>query len=152
MIKSVLFDKTTYADLPFKFEAGTPNIAAAISLEAAINYIENIGIDDIEAHEKDILNYCIKQMDKLDGLTIYGSKNGKRGVVSFNIDNIDSFDAGMILDKMGVAVRTGAHCTEPIMKHYGIAGTVRVSFALYNTKDEVDQLISGLQKTKEMLL
>jgi len=151
MISSVNIEKTAYSDLPFKFEAGTPNIGAAVSLESAIKYIQKVGINQISSHEQDLLNYLTDKLKDLDGVTIYGSTAKRYGALSFNLDNINPFDAGMILDKMGIAIRTGAHCAELVMQHYNITGTIRASFALYNTREEVDRLIEGLQKAMIML-
>jgi cysteine desulfurase/selenocysteine lyase len=151
MISAVSFEETSYADLPLKFEAGTPNIAAAIGLKTAIDYVSGIGIGDIASHEQDLLNYLTKRLSALTGVTIYGAATGRQGVLSFNLENIAPYDAGMILDKMGIAIRTGTHCAEPAMQHYGINGTIRASFALYNTKEDVDKLIDGLKNVQAML-
>ncbi|AQT70152.1 Cysteine desulfurase [Anaerohalosphaera lusitana] len=151
MINSVSIRKTFYADPPLKFEAGTPNIAGAISLAAAIDYIQSIGIEKIAAHEAEVLNYMHDKLSSLPGLTIYGSKSNRHGAISFNLEDVDNYDAGLILDKMGVAVRTGTHCAEPLMQHYGITGTIRASIGMYNTKEEVDRLYEGLKKVQAML-
>ncbi len=151
MVESVRLENTTYAELPLKFEAGTPNIAAAISLEAAIRYIQAVGIEQIAAHEQDLLQYLTASLTDLEEVTIYGPQNQRCGVLSFNLDAVDPYDAGMILDKMGIAVRTGTHCAAPVMQHYRIRGTLRASFALYNTREEVERLITGLQKVKALL-
>ncbi|GAB4297502.1 MAG: cysteine desulfurase [Marinilabiliales bacterium] len=150
MIKHVTFEKTTYNDLPFKFEAGTTNFIGAIGLAAAIKYITNIGIDKIYSYEKDLLEYATKKLSAIDGLTIYGTTKNKSCVISFLLDNIHHFDTGMILDKMDIAVRTGNHCTQPVMDYYKISGTVRASFAMYNTKEEVDYLAESIIKIKNM--
>jgi cysteine desulfurase/selenocysteine lyase len=151
MIKEVSFNKTTYADLPYKFEAGTPNIADTIAFKAAIDFINNIGKKEIRKHEESLLAYATAQLEKLPGLTIIGKAKEKISVVSFVIENIHSQDIGILLDNRGIAVRTGHHCTQPLMNRFGIAGTSRASFAVYNTIEEVDALIYGLQKTIKIL-
>lgn len=150
MIESVSFEKTTYNQLPYKFEAGTPNYADSIALAEAIKYITDIGVEKIAAYETDLLNYAEEKLALIKGLKIIGNAKHKTSVVSFLIDDLHSYDIGMILDKMGIAVRTGTHCTEPVMQHYGITGTVRASFAFYNTKQEIDALYNGLVKVIEM--
>jgi cysteine desulfurase/selenocysteine lyase len=150
MIDSVSFEKTTYNQLPFKFEAGTPNYADTIALASAIKYISDIGIDNIAAYEKELLYYGEAKLKTIPGLEFVGTAKNKTSVISFNIKGLHSFDVGTILDKMGIAVRTGTHCTEPVMQHYGITGTVRASFAFYNTKEEIDKLHEGLLKVVEM--
>lgn len=152
MIATCSFEKTTYADLPFKFEAGTPNVGGNIALGAAIDFIENIGQENIKFHENYLLNYAQEKLLEIEGLKIYGEKAHRTGVVSFNLEGIGiSSDVGMILDKMGIAVRTGHHCTQPIMEFFNIAGTVRASFAVYNTFEEIDALVEGVKKAKKML-
>ena len=151
MINSVTFHKTTYADLPFKFEAGTTNYTAAISLKAAIEYLENIGLEKISAYETAVLSYACQQLETIKNIRIFGQPATRCGCVSFCLENIHAFDAGKILDTLGIAVRTGNHCAEPIMQHFNIPGTIRTSFALYNTKQEVDLLINGLKKVQEIL-
>ncbi len=151
MIKEVSFNKTTYADLPYKFEAGTPNIADTIAFKAAIDFINNIGKKEIRKHEESLLAYATAQLEKLPGLTIIGKAKEKISVVSFVIENIHSQDIGILLDNRGIAVRTGHHCTQPLMNRFGIAGTSRASFAVYNTMEEVDAFIFGLQKTIKIL-
>jgi len=151
MVNSVSFEKTTYADLPFKFEAGTSNYVAAVSLGTAIEYISNIGMDAIPIYENDLMLYAIEKLSTIGGLILYGLAPERCGVISFNLENIHPYDAGSILDKLGVAVRTGTHCAEPVMQHYGISATIRASFAIYNTKEEIDQLSKGLQKAQKML-
>jgi cysteine desulfurase/selenocysteine lyase len=151
MIKEVSFNKTTYADLPYKFEAGTPNIADTIAFKTAIDFINNIGKKEIRKHEESLLAYATAQLEKLPGLTIIGKAKEKVSVVSFVIENIHSQDIGILLDNRGIAVRTGHHCTQPLMNRFGIAGTSRASFALYNTMEEVDALIFGLQKAIKIL-
>ncbi|MBR6178762.1 MAG: cysteine desulfurase [Bacteroidales bacterium] len=152
MIKNVSFAKTTYAELPLKFEAGTSNFVGAGSLHTALDYVDKIGLENIAAHEAEILNYATKKVEELGGITIYGKASNKVSVLSFNIDGAHHYDTGMILDKLGIAVRTGTHCTEPIMQHFGITGTVRASFALYNTFEEVDRLVEGIVRAKKMLV
>ncbi len=152
MIATVTFEKTTYAALPFKFEAGTPDIANAIGLAAAIDYIHSIGWERIELQEKELLRYATEEILKIEGIKIYGTSPSKSSVLSFLIEGIHPYDTGTILDKMGIAVRTGHHCTQPLMSRFCIPGTVRASFAFYNTLEEVDALISGLKKVKMMFL
>ncbi len=151
MIDQVTFEKTTYAGLPFKFEAGTPNICGGIAFGAAIDYLNNIGFDAIVAHEDELLEYATKKLLEIEGLRIYGTGPDKTSVVSFNIEGIHPYDIGTILDKLGVAVRTGHHCAQPIMDFYKIPGTVRASFAFYNTLEEVDILVEAVKKAKMML-
>ena len=154
MIKSVCFQESTYAELPYKFEAGTPNICGGIAFGYAIDYIQNIGMDFIAQHEHKLLEYATKQILSIGDITIYGASDisKKAGVISFNINGVHPYDVGTILDKMGIAVRTGHHCAQPIMEFYHIPGTVRVSFSLYNTFEEVDILVEGLKKAKRMLM
>ena len=154
MIKSVCFQESTYAELPYKFEAGTPNISGGIAFGYAIDYIQNIGMDFIAQHEHKLLEYATKQILSIGDITIYGASDisKKAGVISFNINGVHPYDVGTILDKMGIAVRTGHHCAQPIMEFYHIPGTIRVSFALYNTFEEVDILVEGLKKAKRMLM
>ncbi len=152
MIATCSFEKTTYADLPFKFEAGTPNVGGNIALGAAIDFIEKIGQENIQEHENELLNYAQKQLLEIENLKIYAEKASRTGVVSFNLENAGiASDAGMILDKLGIAVRTGHHCTQPIMEFFGIAGTVRASFAVYNTFEEIDILVEGVKRAQRML-
>lgn len=151
MIAEVTFEKTTYADLPHKFEAGTPNICGGIAFGAAINYMNNIGFDNIARYEHELLVYATEKLQEIEGLKIYGTSKNKTSVISFNIEGIHPYDVGTILDKLGVAVRTGHHCAQPIMDFYKIPGTVRASFAFYNTKQEVDALVEGVKKAKMML-
>ena len=152
MIKNVSFSGTSYGDLPHKFEAGTPNIAGGIGTKAAIDYLLNLGMENINVYEQELLNYATQKIQKVDGLKIIGTANKKAGVLSFLIEGIHPYDTGAILDQLGIAVRTGHHCTEPIMKCYNIPGTVRASFAFYNTKEEIDVLIEGLFRVRKMLL
>ena len=152
MIKSVSFEKTTYADLPLKFEAGTSNYVGAVSLGAAIKYISNIGLSHISEYENELLAYATEKLQTIPDLTIYGTSEKKAGVISFLIKNIHPFDLGTILDQLGIAIRTGTHCAEPAMKHFGIQATARASFAFYNTKNEIDRFYEGLLKAKMMLM
>lgn len=153
MIATCSFEKTTYADLPFKFEAGTPNVGGNIALGAAVDFIENIGHETLQSHENALLNYAQQKLLEIDGLKIYGEKAERTGVVSFNLEGAGiASDTGMILDKLGIAVRTGHHCTQPIMDFFNIAGTVRASFAVYNTFEEIDILAEGVKKAQRMLL
>ena len=151
MIAEVSFEKTTYADLPFKFEAGTPNICGGIAFGAALDYMNSIGFDNIAAHENELLKYATQELLKIEGIKIYGPTTNKTSVISFNLEGIHPYDIGSILDKMGIAVRTGHHCTQPIMNFYKIPGTVRASFAFYNTLQEVDALVNAVKKAKMML-
>lgn len=151
MISDVTFDKTTYADLPHKFEAGTPNICGGIAFGAAVDYMNAIGFDAISAYENELLHYATEQLLGIDGLKIYGTSKQKTSVISFNIKGIHAYDLGTIIDKLGIAIRTGQHCTQPIMDFYGISGTARASFAFYNTKAEIDQFVTAVQKAKMML-
>jgi len=150
MIRKVTFEKTEYSSLPFKFEAGTPNIADGIALKAALDYVSSIGLFNIALYEAELLHYATNQLLNINGLKIYGTAKEKAAVISFLLENIHPYDAGTILDKLGVAVRTGHHCAQPIMDWYGIPGTIRASFALYNTKEEIDGMIKSLQKVIEM--
>ncbi|MCJ8497478.1 cysteine desulfurase [Chryseobacterium salipaludis] len=152
MIATCSFEKTTYADLPFKFEAGTPNVGGNIALGAAVDFMERIGHEQIQTHENALLEYAQKKLLEIDGLRIYAEKANRTGVVSFNLEGVGiASDVGMILDKLGIAVRTGHHCTQPIMEFYKIAGTVRASFAMYNTFEEIDALADGVRKAQRML-
>lgn len=151
MISEVTFEKTTYADLPHKFEAGTPNICGGIAFGATVDYINEIGIDTIINHETSLLNYATEKLLQIEGLKIYGTGTKKTSVISFNIENIHPYDIGTILDKFGIAVRTGHHCAQPIMDYYKIPGTVRASFAVYNTFEEIDVFVEALKKAKTML-
>ena len=151
MISSVTFEKTTYADLPHKFEAGTPNIAGGIAFGAALDYMNSIGFENIIKYENDLLKYATEEIRKIDGIKIYGDLEKKTAVISFNIKNIHPYDIGSILDQMGIAVRTGHHCAQPIMDYFEIPGTVRASFSFYNTFDEIDTMVKGVQKAVKML-
>ena len=151
MISSVTFEKTTYAPLPHKFEAGTPNIAGGIGLKTAIDWINNIGLDNIAQHEENLLKYATNKLKNIPGFKLYGESNEKTAVISFLIEGIHPYDVGVILDKMGVAVRTGHHCAQPIMDNYCIPGTIRASFGVYNNKEDVDRLVDGVFKAEKML-
>ena len=151
MIKEVTFKKTTYADLPFKFEAGTPNIAAGIAFGVAIDYLNTIGLENIASYENELLEYATEQLVSIPHLRIIGTAKHKAAVVSFTVDGIHPFDLGSIIDKLGIAIRTGHHCTQPIMQFYNISGTSRASFSFYNTKDEIDVFVLALKKAIMML-
>jgi len=151
MIAEVTFEKTTYAELPHKFEAGTPNICGGIAFGAAIDYMNNIGFDAISTYEHELLEYATKKLIEIDGLKIYGNSKNKTSVISFNLKGIHPYDVGTILDKMGIAVRTGHHCAQPIMDFYNIPGTVRASFSFYNTFEEIDALVNAVKKANIML-
>jgi len=146
MIKTVSFDETTYNELPFKFEAGTPNIAGAIGLGEAIDFVSELGVENIYRYEEELLKYATEQLLKIPGMRIFGTAEKKASVISFLVNDIHPFDMGTMLDKMGLAVRTGHHCAQPIMDFYNIPGTLRVSFAIYNTKEEIDRLVEGITK------
>ncbi|WP_018618460.1 cysteine desulfurase [Spirosoma luteum] len=152
MIKEVTFEKTTYNDIPYKFEAGTPNIADVVAVKTALEYITDLGKETIAAHENDLLQYATAQLSELDGLRIIGQAKHKIGVISFVLEGIHHQDTGVILDQQGIAVRTGHHCTMPLMQRFGIAGTTRASFAVYNTRDEIDRLVLGLKRVHKMML
>lgn len=151
MIAEVTFEKTTYADLPHKFEAGTPNIVGGIALGTALDYMNGIGFDNIAAYEQELLDYGTKRLLELDGITIYGTGDKKASVISFNLEGIHPYDIGTIIDKLGIAVRTGHHCAQPIMNFFGIPGTIRASFAFYNTKEEIDIFVEAVKKAQMML-
>ncbi|OFY33358.1 MAG: cysteine sulfinate desulfinase [Bacteroidetes bacterium GWF2_38_335] len=150
MIRKVSFKKTTFNDLPFKFEAGTPNYIGAIGMGAAIEYVQNLGIENIAEAENELLNYGTKKLSEFEEIVFYGTAEKKASVISFLFNNLNPYDVGTILDKLGIAVRTGTHCTEPLMEKFNITGTVRASFAFYNTKEEIDKLIEGLVKVKKL--
>ena len=151
MIKNVTFEKTTYNELPFKFEAGTPSVGDVIGLKTAIDYIEKIGVTAIAAKEQEVLQYGTEQLNTIEGLRIYGTAAQKSAIISFNINGLHPFDIGTLIDQMGIAVRTGHHCTQPVMTHYGIPGTIRASFAFYNTKEEIDRMVAAVKKAVTML-
>ena len=151
MIEEVRFEKTTYANLPHKFEAGTPNIAGVIAFKNALDFTADLGVEKIAQHEDKLLQYATSEILKIEGVKIYGTSNKKSGIISFNIEGLHPYDIGMILDKLGVAIRTGHHCTQPVMSHYNILGTVRISVAIYNTIEEIDICINSIKKAKMML-
>jgi cysteine desulfurase/selenocysteine lyase len=151
MIKEVRFEKTTYACLPHKFEAGTPNIAGGIVFGTAIDFMNRVGFENIQRQEKLLLDYATEQLSGINGLGIVGTTSEKTSVISFNLANCHPYDVGTIIDKLGIAVRTGHHCAQPIMDHYCIPGTIRASFMFYNTKDEVDALVNAVKKAQMML-
>lgn len=152
MIATVCFEKTTYAELPHKFEAGTPNICGGIAFGAALDYLNNIGFGTIAAYEQELLKYATQKLLEIEDLKIYGISEEKTAVISFNIGEIHPYDIGTIVDKLGIAVRTGHHCAQPIMDYFGIPGTVRASFSFYNTKDEIDRFIEAVKRAKNMLI
>ena len=151
MISDVTFSKTTYADLPHKFEAGTPNISGVIAFGRALDYLNEIGLEKIENYENDLLDYANSKLKQIEGLKIYGESKNKTSVISFNIEGIHSYDIGALLDKFGIAVRTGQHCAQPVMDHFGVDGTVRASFSFINTFQEIDEFFEALKKVKSML-
>ena len=151
MIKEVRFEKTTYASLPHKFEAGTPNIAGVIAFKEAIDFISKLNLNNVAAYEKELLEYATSKMLKIQGLKILGTSKNKSAIISFNIDGIHHYDIGVLLDQMGVAIRTGHHCTQPIMEKFKITGTARISLSVYNTKEEIDICIKAIEKAKTML-
>ncbi len=150
MVDCVTMQKTTYNDLPYKFEAGTTHYAGAIGLGEALKYVNSVGIDKIIAYEKELLQYATAKLKEIEGLKIYGNAKEKISVLSFLMEDVHPYDAGMVLDKLGIAVRTGTHCTQPVMDHYGISGTIRASMVFYNTKEEIDALVNGLHRIKKM--
>lgn len=150
MIQTVSFEGTTFNELPFKFEAGTPDYSGAVGLGAAIDYVNAIGLDEIAAYEHELHEYAMEQLSKIPNIHFYGTAKEKASVISFMVGNIHPFDMGTLLDKMGIAVRTGHHCAQPLMQRYNIPGTVRVSFAVYNTKEEIDRLVAGIIKVSQL--
>lgn len=150
MIKHVSFDHTTYADLPFKFEAGTPDFVGIGAFAMALDFIDRVGLDAIQAHEEELLNYVTPKLKEIPGLTVYGEAAHKSAVISFNVGEIHNYDLGLLLDKLGVAVRTGHHCAQPLMERLGIPGTVRASFAVYNTKEECDAFVAALRRVVDI--
>lgn len=151
MIKEVSFEKTTYSELPHKFEAGTPNVSGGIAFGIAIDYLNSIGLEAVAAYEHELLEYATKQLLEIPGLRIYGTSASKTSVISFNLEGVHPYDVGTILDKLGIAVRTGHHCAQPIMDFYQIPGTVRASFSFYNTTEEIDRLVAGVKRAQQML-
>lgn len=152
MIKDVTFEHTTYNELPFRFEAGTPSVGDTLGLSAAIDFMQQAGMATIAAYEDDLLRYATRRLGEVDGLRIYGTAAHKAGVISFLIGDSHPYDVGTLLDKMGIAVRTGHHCAQPVMDRYGIPGTVRASFALYNTHEEIDAFVEALKRIAPMLM
>ena len=150
MIDNVSFEKTTFERLPFKFEAGTPDYVATNGLAKAIDYITALGMDNIEKHESELTQYAMQKMKNIDGMALFGTSEHKDAVVSFLVGNIHHLDMGTLLDRLGIAVRTGHHCAQPLMQRLGIQGTVRASFALYNTKEEIDALVAGIERVSRM--
>ena len=151
MVDQVTFEKTTYNTLPFKFEAGTSNYIGAIGLSKALEYVMELGIEGIRSHEQKLIDYTLEKLGAIPGLVLYGKAPDRIAVFSFLMENVHSYDAGMILDKLGIAVRTGTHCTQPVMDHFGISGTIRASMVFYNTTEEVDHLVNGIERTIQML-
>jgi cysteine desulfurase/selenocysteine lyase len=152
MIKEVTFERTTFNDLPYKYEAGTPNIADVVAFKAALDFVDATGRENMRRHEEELLRYATDQLQQIEGLRIIGTAREKVSVVSFVVNNVHSQDLGILLDNRGIAVRTGHHCTQPLMDRYCIPGTTRASFAVYNTKEEIDELVKGLQKAIKILL
>lgn len=150
MIDKVTWEKTTFERLPFKFEAGTPDYVATHALAVAINYMQSIGMDKIHAHEQELLHYAMQKMQEIEGMRIFGTAKEKDAVISFLVGDIHHLDMGTLLDRLGIAVRTGHHCAQPCMDALGISGTVRASFALYNTKEEIDTLVAGINRVSKM--
>ena len=151
MIKEVSFSGTTYADLPHKFEAGTPNISGVVAFKSAIDFISNLEVNKIAKYEEELLQYATSELLKIEGVRIYGTSKNKSAIISFNLEGLHPYDIGMIVDKMGIAIRTGHHCAQPIMERFNIPGTVRISLAVYNTKEEIDLCINAIKKAKIML-
>ena len=150
MIESVSFERTVFERLPFKFEAGTPDYVATHGLATALNYVSALGMDNIAAHERELTAYCMEQMQTIPGIRLFGTTPGKDAVVSFLVGDIHHLDMGTLLDRLGIAVRTGHHCAQPVMDRLGVQGVVRASFALYNTKEEIDALVSGVKRVATM--
>lgn len=150
MIATVSFEKTTFAELPFKFEAGTPDYVATHGLATALDYLSALGMDNIQQHEQDLTRYATQQLESIDGMRIFGHSTDKDAVISFLVGDIHHLDLGTLLDRLGIAVRTGHHCAQPLMARLGISGTVRVSFGLYNTREEIDALVAGVRRVAAM--
>ena len=150
MIKSVTFEKTIYNDLPFRFEAGTPNIAGTIGFGAALDYVSRLGFEKIDAYEAELLNYATAALSKIPEVRLIGTAARKVSVLSFVVDGVHAHDVGTILDQLGIAVRTGHHCAQPVMEHFGLSATARASIGLYNTKEEIDALVAGVRKVVEV--
>jgi len=151
MIDTVTFDQTTFNEIPYKFEAGTPNIADVVAFDAALSYLEDLGFENIAVHEHELLKYATERFQQIENLKIIGNATHKASLISFVFDNIHPYDMGTIIDKMGIALRTGHHCAQPVMDFYGISGTIRASFAIYNTKEEIDRMVDAVEKAKDML-
>lgn len=151
MVDRVSFAKTTYAPLPLKYEAGTANYVGAIGLGEAVEYLNGLDLKAVEAHERELTRYAEEQLMEIDGLRIYGRTEDKCSIISFNVEGVHHYDLGMILDKLGIAIRTGQHCAEPVMAHYGITGMCRASIAMYNTREEMDALVAGVRRAARML-
>lgn len=150
MIATVSFEKTTFAELPFKFEAGTPDYVATHGLATALDYLSALGMDNIQRHEQDLTRYATQQLETIDGMRIFGHSTDKDAVISFLVGDIHHLDLGTLLDRLGIAVRTGHHCAQPLMARLGISGTVRASFGLYNTREEIDALVAGVRRVAAM--
>lgn len=150
MIESVTFEKTVFQSLPFKFEAGTPDYIATHGLAVALDYVNDIGLENISSHERELTSYCMEQMRSIDGIALFGTSEHKDAVVSFLVGDIHHLDMGTLLDRLGIAVRTGHHCAQPVMQRYGIQGAVRASFAMYNTREEIDALVEGVRRVSRM--
>ena len=150
MIATVSFEKTTFAELPFKFEAGTPDYVATHGLATALDYLSALGMDNIQRHEQDLTCYATQQLETIDGMRIFGHSTDKDAVISFLVGDIHHLDLGTLLDRLGIAVRTGHHCAQPLMARLGISGTVRASFGLYNTREEIDALVAGVRRVAAM--
>ena len=150
MIATVSFEKTTFAELPFKFEAGTPDYVATHGLATALDYLSALGMDNIQRHEQDLTRYATQQLETIDGMRIFGHSTDKDAVISFLVGDIHHLDLGTLLDRLGIAVRTGHHCAQPLMARLGISGTVRASFGLYNTREEIDALVAGVRRAAAM--
>jgi cysteine desulfurase/selenocysteine lyase len=151
MVDRVSFEKTTYAPLPLKYEAGTSNYIGAIGLGEAVEYLRGFDLHEVEEHEMSLMRYAEEQLRRIDGLRIYGSTKDKCSIISFNVEGVHHYDLGMILDKLGIAIRTGQHCAEPVMTHFGITGMCRASIAMYNTREEMDTLVRGVERAVRML-
>lgn len=150
MIKEVRFEKTTYNELPFKFEAGTPDFIGVVGLGEALEYVKSIGLQEIAGYEHGLMDYAMKQVREVPGIILYGDAANKSSVISFGIEGIHPFDLGTLLDKMGIAIRTGQLCAEPVMQHYGVQGMARASIAMYNTREEIDVFCEGLRKIEKI--
>ncbi len=150
MISHVSFDRVTFEKPPLKFEAGTPDYVAAHGLAVAIDYVDKIGMNHIEAYEHELTNYAMQQLQQIEGLKVFGTADHKGGVISFQVGDIHHMDMGTLLDQLGIAVRTGHHCAQPLMERLGILGTARASFGLYNTKEEIDVLVNGIERVRRM--